>query len=112
MVRKKGALYAALLVGKEEVAQPDRSDMNKAKPASTVDTALFAGIIVLAIALLMILFVYAFNNSRPGIYLDDENSSQAGPPSSFSSPAAEFPVSMHQVDHPVPTKHAQSILPL
>jgi hypothetical protein len=77
--------------------------------ASLTDTALFAGIIVLAIALLMILFVYAFNNSRPGIYLNDENSSQAGPQSPFSSSAT---VPMHQVDRPVPTQHSQSILPL
>ncbi|KAG2182908.1 hypothetical protein INT44_005889 [Umbelopsis vinacea] len=81
-------------------------------PASLTDTALFAGIIVLAIALLMILFVYAFNYSRPGIYLDDENSAQAGPQSSFSSPVADFAVAMHQVDQPVRTKHTQSILPL
>ena len=79
--------------------------------ASLTDTALFAGIIVLAIALLMMLFVYAFNNSRPGIYLDDENSSPTDPQSSYSSPANEFTVSMHQVDQPVP-KHSQSILPL
>lgn len=79
--------------------------------ASLTDTALFAGIIVLAIALLMMLFIYAFNNSRPGIYLDDENSSPAGSRSPYSSPANEFTVSMHQIDQPVP-KYSQSTLPL
>jgi hypothetical protein len=76
--------------------------------ATLTDTALFASIIIFAIALLIMLFAIAFNCSRPGIYLEDDDQVTSSGPPSYSSSSTIIP--MHQVDDPL-SKPIQSILP-
>lgn len=73
-------------------------------PATLTDTALFASIIIFAIVFLILLFVVAFNYSRPGIYLEDDHSSE---PAYYASSTT---IQMDQVDAPLSKPLSQSIL--
>lgn len=79
-------------------------------PASLTDTALFATIIIAAIALLILLFVVVFNYSRPGIYLDDNQDIITR--LRADSDASNTTINMHQVEEPHTHKAPRStILP-
>ncbi|KAM3586016.1 hypothetical protein VKS41_002546 [Umbelopsis sp. WA50703] len=66
--------------------------------ATLTDTALFATIIIAAIALLILLFVVVFNCSRPGIYLDDNQDIITR--LRADSDAINITVPMNQVEEP------------